>query len=408
MPEKGFRKNFRLLLIGAFFAAFIFYYSVEKLFLLSIGFSNFEIGIIIALTAASVLVFEFPSGVLADRWSRKGTVILGLIALIVSNILGYYTNGVFVYALAMICWGMYYAMQSGVYSSLVYDMLLENKMPESEYDRFYGKTRVVEGLALVVSALTGSALANYFGFRTTYALSIPAGLVAIFIFLKFQEPRLHKTESNQLSTWAYIGDIRHYLKSSKFLILAMLQLVIIYSIFTLGFEFSQLYYVAIGLPVVIFGFAYAATYSSFAFGGILANILKHQSNRVIISVLVMGVFASGLQFLVRGSFGLLLPAILLTIFMALEIRFGRILHGQLPSKYRASATSLANTFARIFVVPASLLFGWLVGATSYYWASLITTSIVFVALIVGVKILKHPSSRSQSKIPIKLEPSPKP
>jgi MFS family permease len=386
-------KNFRLVLIGAFFQAFVFWYAIEKLFLLSINLTNFEIGFVVALTSITVLLFEFPSGVLADRWSRKGTLILASLALVVADVLGYFSNDLFVYSLQVICWGIFYAMQSGVYSALTYDMLLENKLAEAEYDQYYGKVRITEGLALIIAAISGGALAEIYGLRAMYAVSIPTAILSMWVFFRIREPKIHKTDANQLSAWQHIGGVIRYIKDSNFLMLSLLQLILITVIFTLGFEFAQLYYVAIGLPVVFFGLGNASVTGAFTFGGFLAHWLRKRSGQPFKLLLLTAPFIALLQFIIRGPWGFLAPAILLTVFIAMDIRFGRILHGQLPSKYRASVTSLSSTFGRLFAVPLALLFGWLVGAESYYDASLIITGVVIAALIIGIWILNNPKAK---------------
>ena len=52
-----------------------FWAPVEKLFLAGIGFDAAAIGLMAAVYAAVVPILEVPSGILADRWSRRGVLI---------------------------------------------------------------------------------------------------------------------------------------------------------------------------------------------------------------------------------------------------------------------------------------------------------------------------------------------
>jgi predicted MFS family arabinose efflux permease len=56
---------------------------VEKLLMSGIGFTAASIGVMAAAYAAVVPLFEVPSGILADRWSRNWLMVLSSAALAV-------------------------------------------------------------------------------------------------------------------------------------------------------------------------------------------------------------------------------------------------------------------------------------------------------------------------------------
>ena len=61
---------------------------VEKLFLNEIGFDAAAVGVMAAAYAALVPLVEVPSGLLADRWSRRGVLIIANLALLLSVLVG--------------------------------------------------------------------------------------------------------------------------------------------------------------------------------------------------------------------------------------------------------------------------------------------------------------------------------
>ena len=73
--------------VAVFLQGFILWVPVEKLFMSEIGFDPATIGVMAAAYAAVVPIVEVPSGILADRWSRRGTLVVatrrlaGLLAL---------------------------------------------------------------------------------------------------------------------------------------------------------------------------------------------------------------------------------------------------------------------------------------------------------------------------------------
>ena len=213
MEKPEFRKNFLLLQSATFFQVFVLFYSIEKLFMLSINLTNFQIGLIVALTSVAALIFEFPSGILADRWSRKGTLILANAALIASDLFGYFSAGFFLYAASATAWGIFFAMQSGIYSSLTYDVLLDNKLPDSEYDKYYGKIRIAEGIGLILASISGAVIAEIYGLRSVYVLSVPTAIISTVLLAKFREPKIHRTTQDQISSWQHIVGALKYVKN---------------------------------------------------------------------------------------------------------------------------------------------------------------------------------------------------
>lgn len=74
--------------------------------MLSIGFNTATIGVMLAALSIVMLVVETPSGILADRWSRKGVMVLGCLALLASALIGAFSFNEPVYILSTMFWGV--------------------------------------------------------------------------------------------------------------------------------------------------------------------------------------------------------------------------------------------------------------------------------------------------------------
>ena len=99
--------------VAAFLQGVLFWVPVEKLFMTEIGFDAATIGVMAAAYAAMVPLVEVVSGVLADRWSRRGVLALAGIALLVSSLIGGLSQNVITYIVAALILGIYFAMYSG-------------------------------------------------------------------------------------------------------------------------------------------------------------------------------------------------------------------------------------------------------------------------------------------------------
>src|SRR5687767_9476555 len=83
---------------------------VEKLFMSEIGFDAASVGVMAAAYAALVPLVEIPSGILADRWSRRGVLILASVALTLSALIGGLSHDVPTYIGGAMVLGVYFAM----------------------------------------------------------------------------------------------------------------------------------------------------------------------------------------------------------------------------------------------------------------------------------------------------------
>ena len=94
-----------------------------------------------------------PSGILADRWSRRGVLIISSAALMLCALIGGLSNNVATYIVSALVLGVYFAMYSGTMDAVVYDTVLEETGDSDAFERRIGRVRLVESVALVISSL---------------------------------------------------------------------------------------------------------------------------------------------------------------------------------------------------------------------------------------------------------------
>jgi len=189
---KVLSKRLMPLFVAAFFQSFVFWYTVEKLFMRSIGFTNTDIGFMVAVYSAVMLLVDTPSGILADRWSRKGVLMLASVCLALSAIAGGLSHGIGGYLICAVLWGIFFACYSGMYDSIIYDTLSETAPGHDLYDRYYGRIQFLDSLGLVISSLIGGYIAARTNLRAVYFLTVPIALLPVAALARFKEPSLHK------------------------------------------------------------------------------------------------------------------------------------------------------------------------------------------------------------------------
>lgn len=372
-------RRFIPLYVAAFFQGFIFWYTVEKLFVSSLGFSDADIGWMVAIYSAVMLLVETPSGILADRWSRRGVLILGSIFLLIATIIGGFSTDFATYIWSAIFWGAFFAMYSGTYESVVYDSLLEESGNAKEYEKYYGRIAVVDSVALVISSLAGGVVAELFGLRAVYYASIPLILISILALLRFKEPKLHKVSTDaglKEHVKQTFGAVAKQHKLRPVLAVLLLNGTVSYILF----ELSQLWLIALAVPIVAFGIANAMLLSTLGAGGVIAVWLKlYEYKILLVAIGLMAVACIALVFsrnlvVVVGA-----QMVLGAGATAVDIVFMRFLNDELPSRLRAGASSAVSSINHVLLIPAVLLFSYVSDAFTIFKASWVFLALVLLA-----------------------------
>lgn len=388
------------LYVAAFSHGLVLWYAVEKPFMSSIGFNEATIGVMVACYAGLMPFIETPSGILADRWSRKGVLIVASISLIASSLVGGLSNSIPMYIVCACLWGIFFGMYSGTYDSIMYDTVLEQTGTTNDFEKRFGHIKALDSLALIIGSLTGGVLAAAFTMQLVYFLTIPCVFISIFALWRFKEPTLHKSE-------VAVPLVKHIRSTFKavlrrgFVMQVVLTLLLLSLILQTVLEFNQLWLLALAAPLVIFGPANAAALGALGVGGTLAYRFGLHRRVALLSAMVVLVCSSILLATVKNAVIVIMcQATMVLVVTALSVIFTKQLHDNLPSHVRAGAASAVSTFSWIVFVPLALLFGLISQNQSAFEASWIVVS---VAVLTSLLLLKttfgaalHPAETKDS------------
>ena len=384
------------LYLAVFCQGVVFWYAIEKLFMTSIGFNDASIGAMVAVYSGIMLLIETPAGILADRWSRKGVLILSSIALGLSAIIGAVSGNVGVFIISTSLWGAYVALSSGTYDSIIYDVLQEEQGHSRNYEKFYGRHKVVEGIAFVVGALAGGAIAQLFGMREAFYYSIPFIIVSIVFLVIFKEPTIHKADA-AASVKEHIGQTFSAVLKKRSLITILIGLVVLNVVMNSLFEFSQLWLIAVAAPVIIYGPASALVFSSWSLGGIIAKHIKSFRWTLIICATML-VSAVSLGYIHAAVVIIIMQTVLAIGIVGMVVVLTHQMHDQLPSRVRAGAASAVSTMTSVVIIPFALIFGILAHTQSVFVASAALSSLLAIGVVAIVWNNRLVHKRSLAKV----------
>jgi hypothetical protein len=371
--------------VAGFFLGINLWAPVEKLFLSKIGFTAASIGLLAATYAVVVPFLEIPSGILADRWSRRGVLMIADLALAASAAVGGISTGVGMYLVAALLLGCYFALQSGTADSIIYDVLVEETGSSDGFERELGRLRLLESAALVSSALAGGVIAALTTPRITYFLTVPFALLAIGVLSRLGEPSLHRVDESQplrsqiritYKTIVERGRLRPII-SAMVLCALLLQALV---------EFGPLWMVALAAPAVLFGPQWAGLMSAMGLGGVLGArfSIARRANKIVVAAIMVAC-----SLVLTNSHDVLAVIAAQVVLALLVVAVGtfltRAFHDAVPSSIRAGVSSGVGTLTWVAFVPFALAFGFLsrhVGVLTAGWL------IVAMAVAAGVSLLR--------------------
>ncbi|HLM04479.1 MAG TPA: MFS transporter [Blastococcus sp.] len=372
--------------VASFLQGLVFWVPVEKLFMDEIGFDAASVGLMAAAYAAVVPILEIPSGILADRWSRRGVLMAADVALAISALIGGLSQNVPTYIGSALVLGVCFALSSGTIDSIIYDTVLEETSNSEAFELHMGRNRLVDSAALVVSALVGGALAGIAGTRFTYLLTVPVVLLSIVALWHFSEPQLHRA-GDATSLRAHVGlTYRTLTRRGRLLpivTLSMLTGVVLQVVL----EFGPLWLVALAVPAVFYGPYWAALVSSLGLGGLIAGRIHLDRPVTAASVAALMVSASVVLTFSRDVVVITAAQILLALLVvAAGLHVSRLLNDAVPSTIRAGVASGVSTLTWIAFLPFALGFGVLSEHHGVHTAGWTITAITAAAglLVVGM------------------------
>jgi len=370
--------------IGVGLQGLILWVPIEKLFMTQIGFDAASVGVMAAAYAAVVPLLEVPSGILADRWSRRWVMILGCVALVASSLLGGLSNNVIAYVIAAMILGVYFAFGSGTVDSVVYDTVLEQTGSNELYETWIGRTRAVESAAFVLSALAGGVLAQYTSTRFTYFATIPLVGLAVIGFLRFEEPRLHQA-AERVTLRSHIALTFRTMITSRVVFCVLLLVAAGGLLSQAVFEFGPLWLVALEAPAVLYGPYWAVLVSTLGVAGLLIGKLNLE-RRLTLALFMTVSLVTALLLTWTRSLPLLMAAqvVLALVLAIIGIHASRLLHDAVPSSVRAGVSSGGGTLTWLLFLPFSLVFGWVAAENGINWSGLMLIGAV---VILGVLLV---------------------
>jgi MFS family permease len=386
------QRIYYVLLLGNTLAASLIW-GINTIFLLDAGLNNFEAFAANAFFTAGMVIFEVPTGIVADSVGRRASYLLGTLTLIVTTLLYvllWRLEGPFwAWALVSIGLGLGFTFFSGAVEAWLVDGLKATNFTGS-LESVLGRGQVVSGVAMLAGSVAGGYIAQLTNLGVPFL--IRAAVLAVTFVVAFAVMRdigFTPQRSGRLTTemrkiagesvrfgWR-VPAVRWLMLSSTFV-----GGVGIYAFYALQPYLLELS----GDPGAygIAGLAAAIVAGSQIVGGVAAPAIRRLFDRRT-SALAFGTAASAVALALIGVFDSLWAVIGLIAVWGLLFAAQRpirqaYLNGMIPSQQRATILSFDSLMASSGGVVVQPALGRAADAWSYAATYLVSGLISALAL----------------------------
>jgi len=255
------------------------------------GISAIELSTLFIVWAGSALIFEVPSGVVADRYSRKRLLVLSGVLKGSAFIIWWIAPDFLGYLAGFVVWGAGSSLVSGTSESFLFDTLAERRDGAS-FARIYGRGMAASSLGIATALAGGGYLAES-GYTLPLALSIAAPwCAALVVATLFVEPPRSR-QAARTHFWGTLSEgwaeVRRH-GTIRFIVAMFATLVAAYGVVDeyVGPLLNEKHF---ALHTV--GFTYAAAFVSRTLGMELAHRLPLRTLRAIALLFGVGIACLG-------------------------------------------------------------------------------------------------------------------
>jgi len=340
--------------------------AIWVLYLAFRGMYLVEIGLLESVYHITGVLFELPTGVIADVYGKKFSVVTGRIISVISCILMITSDSFLGFAIAFSLSSASMNLNSGAGEALVYDSLKELG-EEDKYKKIWGNLAFIMSIAQGLAVLLGGILADI-RFLYAYILGTILQIGALIAAFNFSEPPIHKDkdknankekQQRNLMVNQLVTSIK-MLKARRMVLYLILFSSLVGSLQTTMFFYSQQYFSNMSYSKTTIAIICAssslieAISSKYAYR--IEKILKLKGTLISIA-LVNIISLMGLTFIKNLSIAFFLVTSI-TGGLAFTI-FSDYINSRIPSEYRATILSFDSLCFSVFMICVFPLFGLL-------------------------------------------------
>jgi len=337
------------------------------LYFLHIGFNFFQIALISSIRSVVTLIFEIPTGVIADKYGRKNSVILGYLLTAISLALIPIWNQFYIVAIIFAFDALFETLVSGADHAWAVD-LMENT-DKSLVDKYFLKTRMFRNIGMVAAPLIGGYIVAVSNMKNLWFV-FAAGIFISTLIL-FWGKEIRKNEQNRSVVQKKFCDIFQDSKTAiktalnhKIIILLFLGIFVFFFVDEITSLIWTPHLEKIGLSLPMIGYLFSIIAGLGIILPLVAEFfLKKKSKLFILFFLALGYAI--LLFAAAKTSLILFTVILFTLFSSIDEIFlpleEALTNEFIKSENRAAILSIKSMFESLASIIGAPVAGFLLG-----------------------------------------------
>lgn len=362
------------------------------LYFREIGFSLTQIGFLASAYLIATVLFEIPTGAIADIFGRKFSVITGEILAGIAMLLVMFSNNFYIILGLFFIRGIFRTLTSGADEAWIVDYLKFKKRKNLIHE-YYTKKHSFMSLGMVLSGIIGSLLVSIYGLWIIWPVTgFTMLLSALIISFQSEYFKARKTKIKiQLKTiFSHAHKSAGYLKNNVSLRLLLIAGLII--TMAVAFTSEITWYPLLqnlGLKVEWFGYLVSASFViEIIFPYFMKPIIKAlggYKRYLVIAIGIQALLLLSVLFVKSLIWGAILYSIVMPLYLyriASSIMFQHLV----PNKIRATLGSISNMINSIISAVMFPIVGFLTDKFGPIVTLFISGIILLPAILIYTKI----------------------
>ncbi len=262
--------NILLMYASSVIGGALFFLPILALYFEDTLFSATNVALIFSIEAFAVVLFEVPTGAIADLFGRKMTIVLDHVITLCAIGLLFIGGSLWIFIIYAIIHAFAMSLASGSEDALIYDTLQEHGK-EQYYKRAIGIYYALWPLGASVGAIIGGYLATISLEHTILFSFIPVGIATILV--AFLKEAKYEKEKHQ-NVLRQMNDAFRFALSKKQLILLFIGGFVLMAFGESLHLLKPLFFEEKEITLQAYGYLYAGTFGLAAVGYYLSDTIS--------------------------------------------------------------------------------------------------------------------------------------
>lgn len=377
------KRYINLIYIYTFLSTFVLFYSCDTLYFLEKGISSSGYMFFVTISYLIKVALEIPSGILADKYSKKKILFIGNILFLISTLLFIYSKQYILFILAVIINSVNNCVTTGIANSLLYD--LNNK--EDKFNKLIFRNSFSYNISYMLAMILGGIVGQKYGLVYTYYLTLIPTIINFIIIVLLKEPL--KDKNDKTINKSIFKNALTEIRNNPLIINMIITNSIVFSIIKIVEESHPDYSSSLGISVLGIGIYTAFMLIFCIIGNYVGSKVKKESYNKIIK---FNPLFCGICILMLGILNNYYGILFLLLFYIFSESFDNIkltlVHNSVSSKSRVTVESIISLILCICGLIISSLSSLILKKFEVYQLYILLGILVIIYGIINIIITK--------------------